>query len=335
MTYRKALIALAAAAICWTAAPALAETVTFLGKSYCPIKYEINWPFVTKAKKGPSQGSGITANVYEMPKEKYEEKSAVELGSDMRRLRILSAPVQVGMHVAEDQALVTYEMPLENLMVEKEGLSRAKLNGLEQAMASVRFRLAWLEAHQKDLENMAGQQSVAPSVVRSNTQDIEALLLQRDYLAEEIELATQRYDNAVLIAKSKFGKELDIKKLPREGAIRAPSDGYVLWVNSSLVPGMAFTKQATLLTLGRLDPIIIRASVHEIAVQKLKLGDPATVVFHAWPGETFKTTISKIDYVAQPAMLQQPSFYIIELTLPNPDLRIKEGMRCDVTVTLN
>ena len=61
-----------------------AETVTFMGKSYCPIKYEITWPFVTKQQKdAPTQGSGIVANVNELPKEKLEEKSAVELGSDM------------------------------------------------------------------------------------------------------------------------------------------------------------------------------------------------------------------------------------------------------------
>ena len=53
------------------------------------------------------------------------------------------------------------------------------------------------------------------------------------------------------------------------------------------------------------------------------------------PGQPFHTTISKIDFVAQPAMLQQPSFYELEMTLPNPDLRIKEGMRCDVTVDLD
>lgn len=335
MTAMKTILGLAAALLLWTATPVLAETLTFLGKSYCPIKYEINWPFVTKAKKGPAQGSGVTANVYELPKESYEEKSATELGSDMRRLRILAAPLRVGQHVTEDEALITYELPLENVMVEKEGLSRAKVNSLEHGMASIQFRLAWLEAHQGDLENMAGQQAVAPIDVRSNAQDIEALILQRDYLAEELELAKQRYDNAVLIARSKFGKDLDIKKLPRLGSVRSPSDGYVLWVNSSLVPGMAFTKQAVLLTIGKLDPMIIRASVHEITAQKLKVGTPASLVFHAWPGETFHTTVTKVDYVAQPAMLQQPSFYEIELTLANPDLRIKEGMRCDVTVNLN
>ncbi|MYL81763.1 HlyD family secretion protein [Desulfovibrio aerotolerans] len=335
MTYRTPLLALVAAAFLWTAAPAQAETLTFLGKSYCPVRYDIKWPFLTKDKKGPSQGSGVQANITELPRESYEEKSAVALGSDMRRLRILATDLKVGQHVVDGQPLVTYELPLETLISEKQSLSRAQLNALERAMALVQHQLAWQQSRQTDLENMVSNQSVAPRTVRTNAMDIDALLLQRDYLAQEIELAQQRYENAQLIAHSKYGKDRDLKNLPREGTIRAPSDGYILWFNSSLVPGMDFTKAATLLTVGTLDPMVIRASVHEIIVQKLKVGDPAVLAFYAWPGEEFHTTISKIDYVAQPAMLQQPSFYQIELALPNPDLRIKEGMRCDVKVTVN
>ncbi|EHJ48120.1 hypothetical protein DFW101_2114 [Solidesulfovibrio carbinoliphilus subsp. oakridgensis] len=325
---------LAAMVLC-LAGRASAEPLTFLGKSFCPIKYEITWPFLTKADPSKSQGSGIAPNVYELPKEKgVEEKSAAALGSDMRRLRILSAPLKVGDKVSEEQVLITYELPLESLMAEKEALSRAKLNGLEQALAVVDSKLTKVRQHQADLENMRADQSVAPIDVRLNAKEIDGLLLQRDYLAEERDLAQQRYDNAILIARSKYGKDIDVHKLPRIGYIRSPVDGYVLWTNSSLVPGMAFTKQASLITVGRLDPMLIRASVHEIAAQKLKVGDPATLVFHALPGQTFQTTITKVDFVAQPAMLQQPSFYEVELTLPNPGLRIHEGMRCDVTVNL-
>lgn len=317
------------------AASARAETLTFLGKSYCPIKYDITWPFVTKVDPSKRQGTGITANVYELPKDKpLVEKSAAELGSDMRRLHILSAPLKVGDPVSEDQILVTYELPLENLMAEKEALSRSELNNYEHGLAIVENELAQVRQQQANLENQAADQAVAPNTLRYNAQEIESLMLQRDYLREERALAQQRYDNAVIIAKSKYGKDQDIHHLPRVGYIRAPSSGYVLWTNSSLVPGMAFTKQASLLTIGRLDPIIIRASVHEIAAQKLKVGDPVDIVFHAMPGKTYHTTISKVDFVAQPAMLQQPSFYDIEMSLPNPDLHIKEGMRCDVSVDI-
>jgi multidrug efflux pump subunit AcrA (membrane-fusion protein) len=334
MTDRKTFFGLAAALLLAAALPASAETVSFQGKAYCPIRYDINWPFTSKVKK-VAQGSGITANVYELPKESREEKSAAELGSDMSRLRIIAAPIQIGQHVDEDQALITYELPLENLMAEQQAVSRADLNKLEHAMATVRLQLATVQNRQQELENMAGAQSVAANEVSNNARDIENLLLQRDFLEEKLELARQRYDNSVLVTQSKFGKDVDLKNLPRRGYVRAPGEGYILWLNSSLVPGMAFTKQAPLITIGKLDPIIVRASVHEIAMQKLKVGDPAAVIFNAWPTEKFQTTISKVDYVAQPAMMQQPSFYLIELTLQNPDLRIKEGMRCDVVVDLH
>ena len=311
-----------------------AETLTFLGKSYCPIKYEITWPFSTNAAKAAAQGTGIQANIYKLPDKTTEEKSAAELGSDMQRLRIIEAPLKVGDKVDEDQILITYEMPLENLMAEKEALSRAELDHVEHGLAIVESQLAQLRQQQADLENQATENTVAPTTVRMGAKEIDALLLQRDYLREKLDLAQQSYDNAVIIAKSKYGKNQDIHKLPRVGYIRSPSSGYVLWTNFRLVPGMAFTKQASLITIGRLDPMLVRASVHEIAAQKLKVGDPVSIVFHTMPGQTFHTTISKVDYVAQPAMLQQPSFYQIEMTLPNPDLRIKEGMRCDVTVTL-
>lgn len=312
-----------------------AETLTFLGKSYCPIKYDISWPFSSDAAKAARQGTGIQPNVYGLPgQDKGQPRSAAELGSDMYRLRILSAPLKVGDKVDEDQILITYEMPLENLMAEKMALSRAEFDGLDYTLAMVENQLASLRQHQADLENQAAGKSVAPIAVRTNAREIDALLLQRDALREKRDLAQQRYDNAVLIAKSKFGKDQDIHKLPRVGYVRAPSSGYVLWTNFSLTPGMAFTKQTTLISIGRLDPILVRASVHEIAAQKLKAGDSVDIVFHALPGQTFHTTISKVDFVAQPAMLQQPSFYQIEMSLPNPDLRIKEGMRCDVTVTL-
>jgi len=326
---------LLATLLLFLAGPAQAETVTFMGKAYCPVRYDIRWPFVmTVPQAAPAQNSGIVANVAELPKETIENKSATALGSDMRQLRILSAPLKVGQHVTEDQALITYEMPLENLMPEKMALSRARLNAVESGQAKLEYKLAQLRQRQADLENMAADNSVAPSVVRTNAQEIDALLLQRDYLREEHELAQQGYENTVKIMQKRYGKDVNIHNLPHQGYIRSPGDAYVLYVNSSLVQGMAFTKPVLLMTLGRLDPIVIRASVHEIAVQKLKVGDKVSVVFHVWPQETFTTTISKINFTAQPAMMQQPSFYEIEMNMPNPNLRIKDGMRCDVTVNL-
>jgi len=296
-----------------------AETVTFIGKSYCPIKSQINWPFALKV----------------LPSGKALEKSASSQGSDMSYLRILSTSATVGQHVTEDQPLITYEMPLEKVLTEKTALSHAQIDDLEAALSKVDYKVAALRHYQEDLEKQVTIQSAAPNDVNLNLKEIETLLLQRDSLIEKLAQAKSNYDNVVSNAKKTYGDDLDTRNLPRKGVVRAPIAGHVLWVNSSIVPGMVFTKPVALVTVGSMDPIIIRAAVHEIAAQKLKVGDQATVTFHALPDQPIITTITKVNAVAQPATPQQPSYFEIELTVPNADLRIKEGMRCDVTVNLS
>ncbi|MHC1713462.1 MAG: efflux RND transporter periplasmic adaptor subunit [Solidesulfovibrio sp.] len=308
---------LAALALC-LAGQAHAETVTFVGKSYCPIKTQINWPFSLKTLPG-----GAAMN-----------KSATAMGSDMSYLRILSASATVGQHVTEDQAVLTYEMPLEKILSEKKALSHSQIDELEAGLSKVDYKLAALRSYQEDLEKQVTIQSIAPNDVNLNLKEIETLHLQRDSFIEKLEQAKSGYDTVVRNAKKTYGDDLNVRNLPRKGFARSPIDGYVLWVNSSLVPGMVFTKPVALLTVGSLDPIVVRAAVHEIAVQKLKVGDQVSVTFRALPDQPMNTTITKINAVAQPATSQQPSYYEIELTVPNADLRIKEGMRCDITINL-
>lgn len=280
-------------------APVRAESVTFVGKAYCSIRAEIKWPFLS-----------------------------------LNQLRIVSAPVKVGQHVTEKQRLITYELPLESRITEKRKLDHTKVDSLERALALVDFQLAELRQKQDDLENMVASQSIAPNVPLGNLKAIEALRLRRESVAEQLDLARSEYKDKLTLAQTNYGDSISDPKAPREGLVLSPIDGHVLWVNSSLVHGMVFISPADLITIGRMDPMVVRAAVHEIAAQRLKDGEKADVVFHALPGEIFRGTVTNISYTAQPATMQQPTFYEIEITIPNKEMRIKEGMRCDITIDL-
>lgn len=329
-------LALAAGLFLVASGQAGAEGYTFLGKTYCPIKYEIRWPFIVQPGSAvPAQAKNIMPNTYELPKDQpAQARTAVSMGSDMERLHILTTALHVGQQVLESEVLATYELPPANRIIEKEALSRAKVNDLTHRLAWVDLELAKMRNKQEDLEKQSSIQTVASNTLALGQKELDAYLIQRAALSEQLELAQSRHEFFVDLAKARYGKEVDAKNPPREGRVRAPMDGYVLWVNPNLRPGMSFTREAPLFIVGRLDPILIRAAVHEIASQKLKEGDQATVVFHSLPGETFTVPITRVSRVAQPAMMQQPSFYEVELTMPNPDLRMKEGMRCDITVNL-
>jgi len=332
-TFFSALILVVLSLLVLPARAVVAETLVFPGKAYCGLKDDIHWPFkVDPAKAKKKQDFALAVSV--QPAKPDAEKTAAELGSDMTSLRVLAVNLQVGQHVTENEPLVSYAMPLDRVIKEKETLTRAKVTSIESALALADYKLAVLTLMQSEMQKGVSLETASTGNVRQATRSIESLTKQRASLTAARELAQARYDNDVEMARVRYGDNLDPRQLPRRDAIRAPFAGNVLWVNPSLVPGMRFTKQTSLFTIGRLDPILVRAAVHEIALPKLKVGDPVTVTFHSLPGQTFHSTIATINYVAQPSTLQQPSFYTIELSLANPDLRVKEGMRCDVSVNL-
>ena len=324
---------LAVLALVLAPGPSRAETLVFPGKAYCALKNDIRWPFATNGPRiGQDKGFAMAVNL--QPPKPDEEKSAAALGSDMTSLRIVAANLHVGQQVGENEPVVTYAMPLDRVIKDKETLSRAKITSIESALALANYKLATVTLMQEEMKKGLTLETAAAGNLRAATRNIESLVKQRDSLSAARELAQARYDNDVEMARARFGDDLDPRRLPRKDAVRAPFAGNVLWVNPNLAPGMTFTKPTTLFSIGRLDPILVRAAVHEIALPRLKVGDTATISFQSLPGQTFQTTIATINYTAQPATLQQPSFYTIELSLANPDLRIKEGMRCEVAINV-
>lgn len=319
--------------------------VTVIGKSYSPIRYYVDSP-----NKGPiddkvfKRGSDILGapsmedlgsvqqpDSIVVSKQKMAELEGAGFRAD--KITIKQVPVGIGDKVKDDQIIATYDIPLENIIIEKERLARTKLNTYEYLLSGVNASLEKVLSKQRELSEMRQYDSAAAVDISQNAREIEVMRKRRDYLLEMVHSEKQQYLDKLETSESIYGKGVGQGIFPKEGFIRAPMDGYVLWMNFDLRPGAVFSKRTALFQVGVLDPMAVRCAVHEIQAVKLKVGDPATVVFHTMPDKVYNTTVSKVSFVAQPAMLQQPSFYEIELMLPNPDLTLKEGLRCDVTIT--
>lgn len=314
--------------------PARAENVVFQGKSECPVKCELSWPFSRDSSNVVHQDKGTGMAVSLQPEPLDSEKSAVALGSPLGTLHILSANAHIGQKVNGGEIILTYELPPDRVIAERDHLSRAKIERLEHDLAVVNFQLEKQNLQQEELEKAAAIKLAPPNTSRTSSMNFEALLKKRNALSSAYEEAKSQYDDDMLIAHDRFGKDLDLLKFPRKDIVGACISGYFLWVNSGCVPGAIFTKETKLYIIGQLDPILVRAPVHEIVASKLRIGDAATITFTSLPGRTYQSTISKIDYMAQPATSPEPSFYQVELSVANPDVQIKEGMRCNVSVTV-
>lgn len=317
---------------CWLAVAGLAgaATLQFEGKTFS-LKMEVfSWPFLVKPKGQRPRPFAQYSAVQPQPPE--ADLSATALGSDLPYLRIQKVDIQIGQTIKADEPLVWYEVPLEKVIAEREALSRTNLDKYEGLLAKVNYRLALIELKLNELEKGVSLNTVPRAQRHLAGLSYESLLKQKEALSGAYDLTLAKYKREMELAREHYGKDFNLLNFKRSTFLASHYGGTVLWMNTSLKPGMVYIKRAKLFTVGILDPIHIRAVVYEMDLHKIKVGDKATVTFRAMPGQTFTTTIDTINYVAQTTDPQVPVYYEVDLYLQNHDLRIKEGMRCQVSV---
>jgi multidrug resistance efflux pump len=115
----------------------------------------------------------------------------------------------------------------------------------------------------------------------------------------------------------------------------APSDGIVL--TRTVEPGEVVLPGAPLLTLARLDDLTITVYVPEDRYGAIRLGEPATVTVDSFPVETFEAEVVRIADQAEftPRNVQteegrRTTVFAVDLTVPNPQGKLKPGMPADV-----
>jgi multidrug efflux pump subunit AcrA (membrane-fusion protein) len=267
--------------------------ITFSGKLYSPVKLSVFLPYNAK---------------------------------------ILSLSGHIGQQVKRGDVLAAYEIPLETRMDEKTKLSPANIKELEHKLAVSDKEIDRLSAKGRELEAMSQRNMTSQQAISMNAKEIEVYRKEKVAVTEQLSLARDLLTDRVELAEDHFGKGVGIGKVPKDGIIKAPTDGYVMWMNPELRAGVKLAKEAELFQVGLLNPMIIRAQVHEIEAQKLKEGQPAVVTFDSLPGKKYAAAVSRIPWAPMPAALQQPSYYEIELTIPNPEAELKEGLKGQITI---
>jgi HlyD family secretion protein len=126
--------------------------------------------------------------------------------------------------------------------------------------------------------------------------------------------------------------ETQMKKL----TVTAPENGVVLV--RSIQPGEVAQAGMTSLTIAKIDKLTVTVYIPEDRYGEVKLGDSATLSADSFPGEAFKATVTRIANQAEytPSNVQtkeerQTTVYAIELSVDNPDGKLKPGMPVDVT----
>ena len=108
--------------------------------------------------------------------------------------------------------------------------------------------------------------------------------------------------------------------------VYAPSSGIVL--KREALPGKYVEPGTTLYEVADLSTVWISADIYESEVASVKLDQPISVSFSAYPGETFRGNMAYI----YPSVNMEARTVRVRFELPNPELKLKPGMYGNVTL---
>lgn len=128
-----------------------------------------------------------------------------------------------------------------------------------------------------------------------------------------------------------YGQEIhEGERLPEFLMLRSPISGYVLSVASALNPGQLLMANSAPIQIGQLNPVLVQVPVYEAEINSIHVGDSATVEIPSLANRKFEGIVGEISWISTDMNVSNPSYYTVELTVPNPDLILKPGFKAIV-----
>jgi len=190
-----------------------------------------------------------------------------------------------------------------------------------------------------DLKGLMDKRNMLEVLVRDGMATARDLQTTSDQIAlTEKSLATMRNalrqvraDQADLIKlySEQFGQPVRPGNVPSTILVRSPSDGVVLQAAPEAEPGMRVSGQ--LFVIGCLNPMLIRAQAFESDAAQLKVGQTATAEVEALGGRRLEAKLKSISWTPTSSQLESPSYYLLELSVDNPDNSLREGYKVRIT----
>lgn len=119
-------------------------------------------------------------------------------------------------------------------------------------------------------------------------------------------------------------------RLPELLVLTSPISGFVLSIAPGLYPGQLLMAGATPIQVGQLDPVLVQVPVYEAEINSIHVGDSAEVEIPSLDNRKFKGLVSEISWISSDMNVANPSYYNVELTVPNPELILKPGFKAIV-----
>ena len=277
-----------------TPPPASGESeIIFTGKLFCSLKRRVDLPF-----------KGI----------------------------ITSLRVHSGERVKAGDVLATYRLAPEAVMAIQQRLAPPQLAEAKTKLAEVQRSMVPLASKQRELSQLVEKKLAPADSLAQTKQQLRFLDREKATLQERLKNDHQLANQDQQLLSNLLGTSLKSGQVPREVSLKAPISGYVIWVNPELREGAELPPLPAAFQVGVMDPMLLRAQAFEIEALQVKIGQPAEVTLDALPGKKFQGKVSRVSWSSITTGPDQPAYYEVELSVPNPNLELKEGLKARIVL---
>lgn len=234
---------------------------------------------------------------------------------------------EVGQAVTNGQPLVRYRLFPDAAQQLCRRLNSPLVADLDVQLSRTENRLAQAVRQGEEARRLADIKLSAPSQVETLEREADALRREVDSLRARV--ATERRlaeEDAAMLTRL-LATPLPPDVTPGQVWLTAPLDGRLISIEPSVAPDAEVVQYAPAVQVGSMDPMILRAQVHEREAVRLKPGDAARITVESLSGKFFDGTLRRVFWVPAERGLNDPAYFEIEVVVPNPDLSLKEGFQ--------
>jgi multidrug resistance efflux pump len=243
---------------------------------------------------------------------------------------ITSVLVRSGERVAPGQALASFRLAPEALLLIQQRLSPPQISDTAVRLAETERNLDVAAAKQQELAKLAVKKLASPQSLEQANHDLQQLTRERTELQNFLRQLRLSAQDDLAVLKSQLGNGVKRGEIPPEGILRAPIGGYIIWIQPELRQGALLEPTPGVFQVGVMNPMLVRAQAFEIEALQIKTGETAEINLESLPGRKFQGQVSRISWSSLTPGLDQPAYYDVELEVANPEMDLKDGLKAQI-----
>jgi hypothetical protein len=240
--------------------------------------------------------------------------------------------VSCGQAVCEGDILARYQLAKEAIGQVRRRVSPPQISELEMRLADVQRSMSTVGSKRREIRQLAAENMAPAQGLALVEQELQLLGKQRAAIQERLEQERKLAADDLALLKEQLAVRVESNQVPAAAVLAAPISGQVIWVQPELRNGAELAAGTPGFAIGVMDPMIMKAHVHEIEAMRLSVGDRAEISLESMPDRKAEGTITRLSWAPRTLGLDQPTFYEVELTVPNPGLSIRDGLKGQVVI---